>query len=292
MLGMDLCSKRGVIYLTARNGETIGIETNCKTRSCVPCQSRLKAKITMLIEYGILTLSPSFFTTFTFKAGEGLQKDASYVRASWRKVLDFMRPRYPGLAFLYVIELTRQNQPHLHVVLHFGPTSSIRPACTTKAKYDRTWLSRRCNCIEHILSLAWWRITGDSYVVDSVQITSARKTASYLAKYFVKGIALRAALQKLGFVRSWAKSNTWPVEPLKLKYTDSHGWAKIEFHPGPPNEMMRFDLDHPPYMVGLLRERLKEHTGTDLAIALADRNQAEAAITAYEKALNRLGGPR
>lgn len=289
MVNKNECMRKGVIYLTsARHGETVGIETTCKTRRCVACQPKLKAKMAMLVEYGISTLGHSYFITFTFVMRQS-QKDAPYVRACWKKVLDFMRSKWgqgkkKKLAWIYVVELTKKNQPHLHVVMNFG-TASLVAACQTRATYRRDWRERKCDCLEHVLSSVWHGITGDSFVVDCRAVSSARGDAGYLAKYFAKGLALRDNLEALGFYRSWARSNTWPGDQLHLRETDLSGWRRIEFHPGSPSEMTRDWLDNPPYLIGLLREKLLERAGTDLALALAERNANEAQLTSLDSTL-------
>lgn len=85
-----------------------------------------------------------------------------------------------------------------------GPT-----ACRAKAIYNTAWLERKCDCAEHNLSLHWYDVTGDSFVVDVRNIYSLEGAIGYLGKYLRKGFNDREALFDLGYKRRYDRSRNW-----------------------------------------------------------------------------------
>lgn len=134
---------------------------------------------------------------------------------------------YPPATWIRVIELTRAMQPHMHVILSFGPGCSPRARCEQRARYDEKWLRKECECLEHTFSKSWYRITGDSYVVDVREVVGS--DSSYLSKYVAKSYLHSDAFEALGFTRRWSRSRTWRVERLRLKTTAAGEWSKVQF---------------------------------------------------------------
>jgi len=233
----------------------------------------------MLVEYGCLTLGRSFFTTLTLRAGPGLQKDAVYVRACWRKMLEFLRSRFETVEFVKVVELTKARQPHLHLVLHLGKnTSTLSAACESRASYNDRWLARKCDCLEHRLSGAWRAITGDSFVVDVKEVAGANAVASYLAKYLAKGMVLSDHLKQLGFTRAWARSRGWPFDQIRMVQTE-RGWFHKAFTPANRLASGMQGTGTAAEWIANTKERGWARTGTDLALALQWEREARARYT-------------
>lgn len=273
---MRKCPRAGIAWLVSRDDRVYALPTTCKTKGCVVCRHKVKAKFSMLVEYGCLTLGVSYFTTLTLRAGPGLQKDALYVRACWRQMLEWLRSQYQTVEWVKVVELTKKNQPHLHLVIHLGK-SSLVAACESRAKYNARWLAKQCDCLEHRFSSAWRRITGDSYVVDVKEILSAKDVAAYLGKYMAKGILYKEELERLGFKRAWARSGGWPFDQLRLVDT-AKGWKHRAFtktdqvvqllgNSGSAKEWLQWTEDSPP-----VRE------GTDLMFALQQERERLAKL--------------
>lgn len=186
----------------------------------------------MMVEYGIRSsIQESFyFITVTYKAGTpDSQRDAQSVRRDWRDLCLWLRPLYPNLKWIKVVELTRRNQPHLHVVLSFGPGTNPEAACEKKARYDDAWRRKLCECVEHAWSRAWWRITGDSFVIDCRPVVSGTSDAAYLGKYLAKSYLHKDGLAALGFQRTWSRSRSWGVDRLRFRETEEKEWRKTEF---------------------------------------------------------------
>lgn len=276
---MRSCPRSGIAWLVANDAyESIyAIPTNCKTKGCGICRHKVKAKFEMLVQYGCLTLGRSYFTTLTLRAGPGLQKDALFVRAAWRKFLEFLRSRYETVEFVKVVELTKQKQPHLHVVLHLGQIS-LRARCQIRAKYDAKWRALVCDCLEHLFSAAWQRITGDSFVVDVSEVSSGKNAGSYLGKYLAKGIAYQGALRKLGFIRAWARSGGWPFDQISLSQTHKGGWKDKGFT-APGKKRWPSDKTSVAEWLARTEGSPPKREGTDLAIALSQDKQAKAEVS-------------
>lgn len=192
----------------------------------------------MLVEYGMRfsTSDHFYFITLTWRQGKGLQRTAPSVREDWRVLLLWLNSNYPQTKWVRALELTVQKQPHLHLILSFGPGNKLRARCERKAKYDARWRRKICDCLEHRLSGVWNSIVPDSYVVD---VRDAEKDdAGYLAKYVGKANQITADLVELGFTRTWSRSRSWPVERFQLVPTVEKSWKKISAsYPGDWKEL-------------------------------------------------------
>lgn len=251
--------------------------TRCKTKACKACRPQLKAKLAMLVEYGILTHGRSLLITITLRAVTDAMRDAKYVAKAWARLLLWLKDAHPQSRWVKIVELTKKNQPHLHLIVFLGTCSLPRTvaACQKRAKYDKRWLGMECSCDEHTWSRAWHSITGDSYVVDVEEIHSASRAGSYIAKYVAKGIATTEGLRALGFTRHWSRSRNWPVDKLQLAITGGEGWKYVEFQKhGEASARPRMgSAEGQIRRIGGQYHRLLTREGTDLAVALAERNE-------------------
>jgi hypothetical protein len=275
---MRTCPREGIAWLVANDkyNTITALRTTCKTKGCPICRHKVKSKFTMLVEYGCLTLGDSYFTTLTLIAGSDLQKNAAYVRQVWREMLEWLRRSFQTVQFVKVVELTRKYQPHLHLILHLGPTS-LTAACELNHPFNDRWRNKQCDCLEHRLSAAWSRITRDSYVVNISKIVNPSRTAGYIGKYMAKTIHHRRQLAALGFKRAWSRSRGWPFDQIRLAQTEQGGWAKKYFTG--PNEVPEGFIGHgtSQWWVDTTEARGIPKLGTNLAMALQDRRVDKAA---------------
>ena len=111
------------------------------------------------------------------------------------------------------------GQPHLYLVLG---TVKRYLRCYGR-EFDIKAFRRRfdtCECWSHQLSRVWKEVTGDSYIVHSVPVISARRAGAYLGKYMATDFEHRVAMEKLGFKRRWSTSAGWPGNGrLRLRQT-------------------------------------------------------------------------
>lgn len=231
-----VCPRAGFIRLYSKDGGSIILPTNCKTWRCKGCRDRVRALFKKRVAIGCSKVGPSFLITLTYRQGEGAQRHAASVQKDWSQFLKIMKKMSPEISYVKVVEATKKNQPHLHVVMG-GITQ--KTACCRGKKYPRCehwterWLGEKCEkCIEHVMAKAWYGITGDSYVVDARPVLGAAGAGAYLSKYLVKGMDSRDVLLRLGFKRFWSCSRNWPREsPSQLLATYQRRWrpGKAEF---------------------------------------------------------------
>ena len=135
-----------------------------------------------------------------------------------------------AMKWLRVVELTQQSQPHLHVVIG---TVRRRIRCYGAEGLRAVAFWRRmgrCDCLAHVVSGVWLRVTGDSWIVDATPVAGAGGAGGYLAKYMRKGSLNRVLIERLGFVRRWSSSRGWPGSGrMRLRQTMEGGWAKSDF---------------------------------------------------------------
>lgn len=282
------CPRKGIAWLTDLDGERVAIETTCKLKKCPVCQVKLTSLFTMMVEYRLRfsTQDPFYFTTLTYRAGKNLQRDAESVRDTWRALLLRWRSRYPKLTWIRVVELTKRGQPHLHIIMSCGP-GNRQARCERRAKYDASWLAKDCACLEHVFSKEWREITGDSYVVDVVEVADSGRGASYLAKYVAKAFGEGEVFRLLGFHRSWSRSRSWRVERFQLETTVKDGWSKVEFG-GPRDNVWPADGSIRNHLKRGEMSSLRRRVGTDLARALAHEVEDRAWVSGVKRRLKQL----
>lgn len=224
------CPKGGYVWLT-KFGRRYVVPTTCKTWSCNGCRDRVKAVVLARIESGILRAGSCFLITVTLRLAQGKGiRDAAFVAVAWRKLLRLLKLRSKNLCWMRVIEVTKQGQPHLHLVA--GGLNGQKSSCETHPHpYGLAWL-HHCKssdvCIEHEWARLWYAITGDSFVVHAVPVLGAAGAAAYLGKYLVKTMLHRDKLLALGFKRRWSRSRNWPTGEVHLRGSEL-GWETVEF---------------------------------------------------------------
>lgn len=237
----------------------------------------------MLVEYGMRfsTHHSFYFITLTYRQGKNLQRTATSVRADWREWLLWWNLHYPKGMWVRALELTQKKQPHLHLVVSFGPGMTPRARCERKAKYDARWRGKICDCLEHALSRVWNGIVPDSYVVDCRD--AVKGDASYLAKYIAKANQITADLVELGFTRTWSRSRSWPVERFQLLPTVEKSWKKMSHvYPGEWKEMSRNRLTTEDWITWT-KENPFLSIGTDLNWEMEKEHEKDRVISRGEK---------
>ncbi len=183
------------MWLRHKNGTWFAVQTRCKRWKCRACRDSTKLAVLDKIVYGISTLPNSWLLTLTFRfTSRSARRHAPYVSRKWAKLLWTLKRKYPtqwsAVEWFKVPELTKNQQPHLHVVL--GGLNGKRAP-----------LSKQ-------VSAEWERITGDSYIIDLRPSLGPYGVAAYLGKYLTKQMGDRTELANLGFIRRWSRSRGWP----------------------------------------------------------------------------------
>lgn len=205
------CPRSGFIRLMTITGQLVTVPTTCKTWSCVSCRDRIRNKIKKAIAYGCLTLGQCWLITLTYRTDGLSHRDADSVNRDWRQLCKNISKSYPEMAWFKIIEVTKQGEPHLHVVMGgLGGNAGRREL----QKQVKRW---------------WNQITGDSYIVNVKEVYGAFGAAAYLCKYLVKAMLVWDQLYELGFRRRWSKSNNWPVGYRALKGSDEGRWYRSQF---------------------------------------------------------------
>jgi hypothetical protein len=262
------------------------METVCKTRACLVCRVKVQNRFKMLVEYGILTLGRSLFITVTYAAGTGKMRDALYVSQTWNRLLAWWRRSYEEVSWVKVVELTKKNQPHLHLIASSESWKEKASCQPGRHAYDARWRNRPCGCFEHVISKQWFRITGDSWVVKVKEVASSGMASSYMAKYFSKDFLYAEGRKALGFERSWSRSRSWPVDKLQLKATLEKQWLYVYFSKKSPAETVNAVFLR---RMEMAERRLLERVGTDLAFELALKKEKLAVGNRLRKAVLSLG---
>lgn len=210
------CPRRGYVVLTTKIGTKLAVPTTCKTWGCLGCRDRKRAEIRSKIQYGCYVLGRSWFITLTYRMGEGLQRNADTVREDWAKLLRCWskEERTKKIAWFRVVELTKQSQPHLHLIV--ANLGGLRRGEIT-AMIRKQWLT----------------ISGDSYIIKVKPVLTPAGAAYYLTKYLVKGMLHREELERLGFDRRYSASANWPRGHLGPRGTEEERWYGVQFvNPG------------------------------------------------------------
>lgn len=226
------CRRKGTVWLKNKNGE-VQIRTTCHTWGCAGCERKMISLFRLRVEAGVSQLGRCVFITLTYKLGEGGLKDAASVARDWKafwRVLKRSRHVSRSMKWLRVVELTKKGMPHLHLVM--GPTKG-RVRCYGNGPFDAARFYSRmasCTCLSHEMARAWYKVTGDSFIVFVVPVVNARGAGAYLAKYLGKSLPVRKKLESLGFKRRWSTSLGWPGNGrLRLK---EGNWIYHQYWPG------------------------------------------------------------
>lgn len=219
------CPRGGFIWLHTMDKGNLITPTFCKTWKCVGCRDRLLNLFKMRVEAGVLGLGRCVFITITYKMGKGLLRDATSVKEDWKEFWRRLtKSGFPKLKWLRVIELTKQKQPHLHVVMEWSLAGEAR---CYGVEFDYKAFRRRfdsCNCLSHTLARVWYAVTKDSWMVHVMPVLGAAGAAAYLGKYMVKNMMYRKDLEDAGFTRRWSSSRGWPGSGrVRLKQSGAGG---------------------------------------------------------------------
>ncbi len=270
---VSLCPRRGSIKLTAPDGRSCVIQTNCKTWSCLSCRDRLLNSFKMRVELSCLTWVRSSLITITYKADAlSLSTVASVLTKDLRELWRRWKCMYPPLQWIRVTELTKVGMPHHHLVA--GPIPEPqRINCYGTSFAVVRFLSRmaHCTCLSHALSRLWWDITGESFIVHATPVISARGAAAYVSKYIAKTMYNRQAFLDLGISRRWSSSRGYPgAGRLRLAQTDRGGWVSHEYQHGP----LILAWTDPEWLDTPLLER----NGNDLRLRLTAKNTLKSTV--------------
>lgn len=129
--------------------------------------------------------------------------------------------------------------------------------------------------MEHQIGRLWFEVTGDSYVVNVKEVSSAGSVASYVAKYVAKDFLVDAGRKKLGFARAWSRSRNWPVSNLQLLATKEKRWFRVQFSATEGHEK-KWDLDWWLERTAGFKDTIMQRTGTDLSLWFGKRNERRA----------------
>ncbi len=234
------CPKAGYVWLWA-SGERIVIPTTCKGWRCIPCQPKKIFVMRKIAELGCYRLQESFgrcaFTTITYAMkGSYSIRNAATVKEDWATLLkQFLRPR--NMIMFRVTELTKNGQVHLHLINSWPTIGTEKLTCRiegVRKNWGREYLKEDCECVEHELSRCWYRITGDTWITDVREISTAQKAGSYVASYIKKGMVTWSKLEALGFERRYSKSRDWPVSGIWMRGKELP-WVSTGFGYKPPS---------------------------------------------------------
>lgn len=167
----DLCGSDPWVAVDQSDPEHLTILTNhCHSRWCVPCSrdraNRIVTNMTSQLDHGTVR-----FLTLTLKhSSTPLAEQITRIYHCFRRL---RRARFwqagvtGGCAVLEIKHSHRDDLWHVHI------------HCLIQGNY-----------IPHRdLKAEWWRITGDSNVIDIRPVTDSRKGARHITKYITKPIA-------------------------------------------------------------------------------------------------------
>ena len=166
----DLCGSEPWVAIDENDSSRFAIVTNhCHSRWCVPCarerSTRIVGNLRLQLNQGTIR-----FLTLTLKHSDApLSKQIDRLYASFRKLrrAAFWSAAVEGGAAVLEIGHSWKDDrwhPHLH--------------CLLQGKYLR----------HADLKAEWWRITGDSNIVDIRPCQTADNAARYITKYITKPI--------------------------------------------------------------------------------------------------------
>lgn len=240
----DSCGSDPWLVVDSADSSRLAIHSNhCHNRWCTPC-SRERAHRIVGNLHPTLDAGDIRFLTLTLRHSDAPlsdQMDRLYDCFRRLRRLDFWKAAVSGGCA--VLEVTHSHTDacwhvHLHCLL------------------DGTWIDGR------EIRAAWWRITGDSYVVKVKQCSNADRAAHYLVKYVTKPVpatvinkphALREMIAAFAGRRLVLTFASWRgvklTEPL-----DSTDWKSI--CPLPVLYSRREQGDHDAWLILRALERI------------------------------------
>ncbi len=280
------CPRRGMVYLSPNSKEILGVPTNCKSWRCVSCRNRKLGMVASLMQYGLSVLDQTFLISLTYVAHSDafgqLVKcvDAKSASLDWRALVRILHrnPKYKNMATFRIVELTKRNQVHHHLLMGGLPTTISKSEINCGRIEDRlTSVYPRCYCLQCEWSNIWFTITHDSWVVDVEETWDNEGVAWYLCKYLQKGMygPERTKLEALGFMRRYFRSNNWAADiQMRRRGSVEKRWQRVTWIASDPNKfIINWSKDHP----------LMEQMGTDLAKQLQAKGQHKRYAALHEK---------
>ena len=212
------CGSAAYVYQAVNDPTRVRVQCNrCKNRWCEACQGEKRRLIALNLRTKMPPLRTRFLTLTLRARREPLLQtiDRLYTGfAALRRQKRIKQSVKGGVAFL---ELQRgEGSGMWHVHLH----------CLFQGAY-----------LDHkLLSLAWHKITGDSYIVDVREIARPEYAIGYVTKYASKAISARVyndsdllceAVQVLGRRHTMFTFGTWRRLKLNEKPDDDTVWQCI-----------------------------------------------------------------
>jgi len=249
------CPRAGIAYLKPDWKSIVVLPTICKAWSCRACQKK-KLSVVVDIISGGLDSREWYLVSVTYvglgRAPAPVVNPVSAKRAEkdWKGFLRLLEQEsgLGKMTWLQVIELTKRKQLHRHILMQWADIGSRTVDC---GQWD--YQLRRdgeCSCVTCYLCRLWYRVTGDSYVVDCTYVYS-HGVAGYLAKYLQKGMygEDRQILAERGIKRLWSTSRNWSRRGLMMRRgTVEKAWVDHSFKYG-NNSLDRYMIkstkDHP-----------------------------------------------
>ncbi len=281
MLQGDACDRKGSITVARKDPsnfmadktERWVIPTTCKTWRCPTCRKKRHAMVKMRMVYGCTILKDSWFITLTYRTEGPERESAQSVARDWYRFLRRWRRLNPNLAWFRVIELTKQKQPHIHLIAG-------------------GLLNDKAEEVENDARTAWAMATQrngavHSYVVKAIKVAYVGKVAGYMAKYMVKAFYdQRSELESLGFIRRYSRSRNWPspadihLEGLVNGTLINLGFRnRSELSPEELENLRRISEVYPAALA---------RTGDDLALALGYKWNKLAGLNALKGRITRV----
>ncbi len=275
------CPKGGSIKLTSPLGQSVTCKTVCKTWGCLSCRNKMLALFRARVAIGVSHLGRCAFITLTYKAEVSRGPAALYVRkdwqALWRKLRHLQSPLLK-MKWLRVVEVTKKKTPHHHMVIGTIPVDR-EINCWGRKVFDvRRYKARfdSCDCVAHEFARSWSVVTGDSFLVHAIPVTSGEGAGTYMGKYLQKTFSTDNRQDILGMERRWSSNLGWPGGgKLKLSQTDKGGWIAREFHYGHVEDS---ELGGPAY--------LQEKSGENITMKRAEKARMKVIVSSMEKKLH------
>lgn len=235
--GSSECPRSGYMRMKIFDN-VVTVPTSCKTWGCKACRDRVKRYVKMRMAHGISILGRCYLTTVTYAyRGESDLMDVGSVGRDWAAFSRWYQQKNQlRMKWFRIPELTKKGQVHLHLIVGGigNRLACCKPAvngnCAHPKNYEWAMAECRRECLEHELAKGWYRITGNSWVVDARVVYAPSGAANYLFKYLDKGFDHRQGLEALGFKRRWSCSRDWPApERSQFVITQSKGWQSTQF---------------------------------------------------------------
>lgn len=105
--------------------------------------------------------------------------------------------------------MTKRRIPHHHLII--GPVQG--EVNCWDGRFDIKQYRERfdkCECLSHSFARPWYEVTGDSYIVHTLQASAGEGAGRYMGKYLQKTFGMEGRLKALGMDRRWSSSKGWP----------------------------------------------------------------------------------